>query len=98
LTVYQYGWRDWLGPHLDKADRRVVQIFYFTDNWTEHDGGHLHILRERDSEQPYGRVPPRAGGSAVICPTNHGWHEVEPVSRPTVTRRSMIARFVIPGL
>ncbi|AKN17627.1 2OG-Fe(II) oxygenase [Mycobacterium haemophilum DSM 44634] len=97
LTVYEYGSRDWLGAHLDKTNRRVVQIFYFTQGWKDGDGGCLGILRTRSDAEPHRRLPPRTGSSAVLCPSDGAWHQVEAVTSPHARRRSLVARFITSG-
>lgn len=93
FTLYEYGSRDWLGVHRDKPERRVVQVFYFTADWADDDGGCLRILRTRDDAEPHQRLLPRAGSSAVMCPSDRSWHEVEAVTSPDARRRSLVVRF-----
>lgn len=91
VYVWEYGCQDWLGPHVDSA--YVTQLFYFTPDWTEYDGGYLHILATRHSEQPYQRLAPACGASSILCRTEQAWHAVEPVATPGCIRRSATAFF-----
>ncbi len=90
LAVWEYAPEDFLGPHVDKADKLITQIFYVGSDWATPDGGRLLILEGPDDEAPARGLLPAPGASAIVRRTETSWHAVEPV-RSGRTRRSKIS-------
>jgi hypothetical protein len=93
LSVWEYRNGDWLAPHLDKPEKAVTQIFYFTDAWRDGDGGRLLILADEQASSVRHALPPALGSSAVLVRSEDSWHAVEAPTRPTAPRRSLTLTF-----
>lgn len=94
LALWEYRGGDWLAPHVDKPDKVVTQIFYFTESWSETDLGRLLILETPDVSSPVRALPPVLGSSAVLVRSETSWHAVEPLAAGAVApRRSLTATF-----
>lgn len=93
LALWEYRGGDWLAPHVDKPDKLVTQIFYFTEDWVEDHRGRLLILDAPDTAAVSHALPPRSGGSAILVRSESSWHAVEPLSASATPRRSLTATF-----
>ncbi|WP_236792399.1 2OG-Fe(II) oxygenase [Amycolatopsis sp. GM8] len=94
LAVWEYREGDWLAPHVDKPDKVVTQIFYFTESWSESDRGRLLVLDRPDVSHPRLVLAPALGSSAVLVRSESSWHAVEPLSSSApAPRRSLTATF-----
>ncbi|CDM90653.1 MULTISPECIES: 2OG-Fe(II) oxygenase family protein [Xenorhabdus] len=97
LTLWRYRSSQWLGPHTDKPEKIVTQIFNFNRNWSSDWGGCLRILRSDDSQDVDREIPPELNTSAILHRSDHSWHMVTPVSdtAPVGTyRRVLTAVFI----
>jgi SM-20-related protein len=90
LDLWEYQDGDWLAPHVDKPDKLVTQLFYFSQSWHPDAGGHLLVLDAADSEVPHERLRPTTGSSAVLVRSETSWHAVE-VSRGSGASRCSVA-------
>jgi Rps23 Pro-64 3,4-dihydroxylase Tpa1-like proline 4-hydroxylase len=93
LDVWEYRTGDWRAPHVDKADKLVTQIFYFTGRWTDEDGGRLLILRTNDALEPVHALPPVLGSSAILLRFETSWHAVQEAPGAAGASGSITATF-----
>ncbi|MDC9597405.1 2OG-Fe(II) oxygenase family protein [Xenorhabdus anantnagensis] len=97
LTLWRYRSAQWLGPHTDKTEKIVTQIFNFNHNWSQDWGGCLRILRSDDSQDVYREIPPELNTAVILQRSDQSWHMVTPItdSAPEATyRRVLTAAFV----
>lgn len=88
-NLVEYGPGAWLGPHVDLAEKIATQIFYFNQDWPDGAGGHLEVLAAREAE-PFARIAPNVGTSALLVRSEQSWHAVAPVAAGCPTpRRSL---------
>ncbi|MBI6548490.1 2OG-Fe(II) oxygenase family protein [Xenorhabdus lircayensis] len=97
LTLWRYRSAQWLGPHTDKTEKIVTQIFNFNRNWSPDWGGCLRILHSDDSQDVYREIPPELNTSVILQRSDQSWHMVTPItdSAPEATyRRVLTAAFI----
>ncbi|PHM32813.1 2OG-Fe(II) oxygenase family protein [Xenorhabdus szentirmaii] len=80
LTFWRYRSSQWLGPHTDKTEKIVTQIFNFNQNWSPDWGGCLRILHSDDSQDIYHEIPPELNTSVILQRSDQSWHMVTPIS------------------
>lgn len=80
IGLYQYDKDDYVDIHLDHANKRLTQIFYFNTDWAVNDGGFLHLLKNQHQDSSFLRLPPISMYSVVIVQSDAAWHAVEPVT------------------
>jgi Rps23 Pro-64 3,4-dihydroxylase Tpa1-like proline 4-hydroxylase len=97
LDLWEYQDGDWLAPHVDKPDKLVTQLFYFSQSWHPDAGGHLLVLDAADSEVPRERLRPTTGSSAVLVRSETSWHAVEVSRGSGASRCSVAATFWYTG-
>ncbi|WP_237388186.1 2OG-Fe(II) oxygenase family protein [Xenorhabdus sp. Sc-CR9] len=98
LTLWRYRSSQWLGPHTDKTEKVVTQIFNFNRNWSPDWGGCLRILHSDDSQDIYREIPPELNTSVILQRSDQSWHMVTPISAsaPEGTyRRVLTAVFIL---
>jgi SM-20-related protein len=94
IDLWEYRDNDWLAPHVDKPEKVVTQLFYFSPGWHPDAGGRLLVLASADSqENPAQRLRPTTGASAVLVRSESSWHAVEPPRGPGASRCSIAATF-----
>ena len=91
ITCWRYDPGCFLGPHLDKPEKIVTQIFYFNETWREDWGGDLLILGGPSPSSELARIAPLAGASVLLKRCDTSWHAVRRVQSTdaTATRRSL---------
>ncbi|MEX0447538.1 2OG-Fe(II) oxygenase family protein [Xenorhabdus sp. SGI246] len=97
LTLWRYRSSQWLGPHTDKTEKIVTQIFNFSRDWSPDWGGCLRILHSDDSQDIYREIPPELNTSVILQRSDQSWHMVTPISAsaPKGTyRRVLTAVFI----
>jgi Rps23 Pro-64 3,4-dihydroxylase Tpa1-like proline 4-hydroxylase len=94
IDLWEYRSGDWLAPHVDKPEKVVTQLFYFSRDWHPDAGGRLLVLASADSqEHPAERLRPTTGASAVLVRSESSWHAVEPSRGSGASRCSIAATF-----
>jgi Rps23 Pro-64 3,4-dihydroxylase Tpa1-like proline 4-hydroxylase len=93
LDVWEYRSGDWLAPHVDKPEKLVTHIFYFTERWAIGDGGRLLILSSSDASDVARALAPRIGCSTLLVRSETSWHAVEQPVPGAAHRRSVTATF-----
>ncbi len=97
LTLWRYYSSQWLGPHTDKPEKIVSQIFNFNQDWPLEWGGCLRILRSDSPQDIHREIPPELNSSVIIHRSDRSWHMVTPVSDVApagICRRVLTAVFV----
>jgi Rps23 Pro-64 3,4-dihydroxylase Tpa1-like proline 4-hydroxylase len=99
LTLWRYTSGDHLSPHLDKPQKVVTQIFYFSStDWGEHDGGCLEILADERPNSVVRRIEPRLGRLVTLVRSDGSWHAVSLHKRGTEPRLCLQVVFTDEGL
>ncbi|MEU7723855.1 2OG-Fe(II) oxygenase [Streptomyces sp. NPDC040724] len=97
LDLWEYRDGDWLAPHVDKPEKLVTQLFYFSESWHPEAGGHLLVLDGGDSDRPVERLRPTTGASALLVRSETSWHAVELSRGAGASRCSIAATFWTRG-
>jgi SM-20-related protein len=97
LDLWEYQTGDWLAPHVDKPEKLVTQLFYFSESWHPEAGGHLLVLDAANSDEPRERLRPATGSSAVLVRSETSWHAVELSHGPQASRCSIAVTFWTRG-
>lgn len=93
VDLWRYAAGDWLAPHVDKPEKVVTQLFYFSRNWKQGDGGRLLILNRATSSQPDFAYDPISGASALLVRSDSSWHSVERMQADNASRSSVAVTF-----
>jgi Rps23 Pro-64 3,4-dihydroxylase Tpa1-like proline 4-hydroxylase len=94
IDLWEYRAGDWLAPHVDKPEKVVTQLFYFSKDWRPDVGGHLLVLDSADApERPRRRLRPVTGASAVLVRSASSWHAVESTRGSGTSRCSVAVTF-----
>lgn len=92
FVVYSAGC--WIGPHLDRPDKRLTQILYLQAAQDHLVGGDLLILGSGDIQDVVERVPPTPNSSVVLLPSIRSWHAVSMLhTGSTAKRRCVLVHF-----
>lgn len=80
INIWKYSKEDFLSPHVDKPEKYLTQLFYFSEEWPPTYGGSLNVLADSDEASVVASIVPQYRNSAVIKTTELSWHSVSPVS------------------
>lgn len=80
INVWKYSKEDFLSPHVDKPEKYLTQLFYFSEDWPPEYGGSLNVLADSDEASVAASIVPQYRNTAVIKTTEVSWHSVSPVS------------------
>ncbi|WP_432421292.1 2OG-Fe(II) oxygenase [Mesorhizobium huakuii] len=84
----------WIGPHLDRPDKRLTQIVYLQHPQDRLVGGDLLILGSDKMDDVVRSVPPRPNMSVVLLPSSQSWHAVSMLeSASNAPRRCVLVHF-----
>jgi len=76
LGLYAYEDQDFTTVDTGKQRKAVHWAFYLNEDWTERDGGQMHLWTAKDAEQPAVSVVPVGGTSALFFPGPSSWHNI----------------------
>lgn len=76
LSLWRYPPGGWLGPHTDKPDKVVTQVFNLNPGWRREWGGCLCILASDQEEDIIAELPPVLNSSVVLRRSQNSWHMV----------------------
>ncbi|GAA6619146.1 2OG-Fe(II) oxygenase [Scytonema sp. NUACC26] len=77
-------------PHPDADTIRMVQLFYFNQEWDTHWGGCLRILKDENAESVYQGIPPLLNTSVILVKSENSWHCVTPVTSHSPQSRRIL--------
>lgn len=99
LSLWRYVDGDYLSPHLDKPEKIVTQVFYFSSvDWNQTDGGCLEILTDHRPSSVVRKIEPRLGRIVTLVRSNNSWHAVSRCQRCDKVRLSLQVVFANNGL
>ncbi|MEH2084292.1 MAG: 2OG-Fe(II) oxygenase [Nostoc sp.] len=77
-------------PHPDGDAIRMVQLFYFNQDWDTSWGGCLRILKDESIESLYQEIPPQLNTSVILVKSDNSWHCVTPVTSNSPQSRRIL--------
>ncbi|WP_205634316.1 2OG-Fe(II) oxygenase, partial [Photorhabdus australis] len=89
INIWKYSNQNYLSPHLDKAEKYVTHLIYFSEEWPKSYGGCLNILKTSDEDSVIANIEPHYQNSVVIKTDDKSWHSVSPVKVEGVDRYCM---------
>lgn len=82
LRLWRYTPGCRLGPHVDKPEKLVTQMFYFQPLEDSVAGGDLRILGSPSEDHVHAALRPANGASAILVRSPASWHSVAEVTGP----------------
>ncbi|QND61913.1 2OG-Fe(II) oxygenase [Mesorhizobium huakuii] len=76
LSLWHYPPGGWLGPHTDKPDKVVTQVFNLNPGWEREWGGCLRILGSDQEKDVVAEIPPVLNSSVILRRSDNSWHMV----------------------
>lgn len=79
IYFFRYETGNFVGPHLDAPGIRMVQMFYFNQEWDSNWGGCYRILKNHHAKSVFQEISPRLNTSLISVTSDSSWHCVTPV-------------------
>ncbi|MEH1842597.1 MAG: 2OG-Fe(II) oxygenase family protein [Nostoc sp.] len=87
IYFFRYDIDNFFSPHPDSPIIRMVQMFYFNQEWNSNCGGCLRILKDDNPDSVFQEIPPLLNTSVILVRSDNSWHTVTPVSKEAAQSR-----------